>query len=254
MKHDIPPALHVLLAKDAPLAVVLRRGPTKMYSTWLWKVLYMGGVVNIGGKDGPPFAVLYVLIPWIGLMCVGYAFGLVMTWEPERRRRFCLRVGLGAIAAFFLLRVIGVYGDPRPWHSPEPWTKFLGAAKYPPSLIFLLMTIGPLIAVLPLAEKARGRFSSILATYGRAPLFFYVLHIPLIHVAAILVSYIRNGAVTPWLFMNFPMFVPPAAQNYVWTLPLLYIVWLIVVAILYWPCRWLADLKVRSSSKWLSYL
>src|SRR5205085_2466938 len=79
----------------------------------LWHLLYFGGVILVGGKGGPPLGVLYVIVPWIGVMCAGYAFGLVMTWTPERRRAFCLRLGLGAIAAFFVLRALSLYGDPK---------------------------------------------------------------------------------------------------------------------------------------------
>jgi len=197
--------------------------------------------------------VLYSIIPWIGVMAAGYAFGAVMLLDPKRRDRICLTLGLSAIALFFLLRFTNVYGDPRPWKAPNP-LPFLNTTKYPASLQFLLMTLGPMFALMPLAERARGRIGEIFATFGRVPFFYYLLHIPLIHLAAIFVSIIREGHVDPWLFANHPAMVPPPPPGYMWSLPLLYLVFAIVVAILYFPCRWYAGVKARHRESLLSYL
>ena len=109
-----------------------------------------------------------------------------------------------------------------------------------------MMTLGPMIAFLPFAEQMRGRVASILATFGRVPMFYYLLHIPLIHAAALVVSLIRTGGIDPWLFGNHPMAPPPVPDGYRWSLALLYLVFAIVVALLYWPCRWYANLKARA--------
>ncbi len=227
----------------------------------LWQVLYFGGAFNFG-KDGPPLLILFVIIPWIGVMAAGYAFGPVMRWTAERRRAFCLRVGLGAIALFVLLRAVDI-GDPRGWHGMVkngfPMVlAFLNTSKYPASPLFLMMTLGPLIALLPLVENAHGWVAQKLETFGRVPLFYYILHIPLIHLAAVAVSLIRTGSITPWMFANHPMNPGPAPEGYVWSLPLLYLVWAIVVVILYFPCRWYAALKARNKGTqlgtYLSYL
>lgn len=255
---------------------------------WLWQIFYFGGAFRIGGADGLPLLILFVIVPWIGVMAAGYAFGPVMRWSAERRRRFCVSVGIGATLVFVVLRSAGFPGDPRSWHhmiasEGYPWLlAFLNTSKYPASPFFLLMTLGPLLTLLPLVELAHGRvvasmkdavdrphdarprrvfglevyamFEGILQIFGRVPLFFYVLHIPLIHLAAIAVSLIRTGAVNPWLFANHPLNPGPVPAGYVWSLPLLYFVWAIVTVVLFFPCSWYCALKARNKSPWLSYL
>ena len=131
---------------------------------------------------------------------------------------------------------------------------FLNTTKYPASLNFLLMTLGPTIALIPALEVARGALARWLTVFGRVPFFFYLLHIPLIHALALVVSLIRLGEVSPWLFANHPMGNPPAPEGYTWSLWQLYVVWAIAVVLLYVPCRWFADLKARRKDRWLSYL
>jgi uncharacterized membrane protein len=212
---------------------------------WLWQFLYFGGSVSLG-DSGPRIVILYSLLPWIGVMAAGYAFGRILQWPAERRDRACLAIGVAAIALFVVLRAFNIYGDPRPWNSAQPLS-FLNTAKYPASLLFLLMTLGPLIALLPLFERARGVIIDALELFGRVPLFYYVLHIPLIHVAAIVVSLIRTGSVTPWLFGNHPMEPPEPPPDYRWSLGLLYLVTAICVIALYGACRWWVDRKKKAS-------
>jgi len=232
----------------------------------LWKILYVGffaGPVRFG-PDGPNLIVLYSIVPWIGVMAAGYAFGKILTLDPPRRNRICLGVGLGATALFLVLRGFNLYGDPRPWSAAAPGPggsppmpgllSFLNATKYPASLSFLLMTLGPTIALIPLLEKARGTLARWIAVFGRVPFFYYVLHIPLIHALALVVSQIRLGEVSPWLFANHPMGNPPAPEGYIWSLGLLYAVWAVAILLLYVPCRWFADLKVTRKDWWLRYL
>jgi uncharacterized membrane protein len=224
----------------------------------IFKVLYLGDGFTIG-KDGPPLLVLFVIVPWIGVMAAGYAFGPVMRWPAERRRAFCLRLGVGATVLFVALRALDGFGDPRHWHDMitkgwPPVLAFLNTSKYPASFLFLLMTLGPLLTLLPLVEGAKGWLARALEIFGRVPLFFYVLHIPLIHLAALGVSLIRTGAVNPWLFANHPLNPGPAPAGYTWSLPLLYLVWAIVIIILFFPCRRYCALKARNKSPWLSYL
>lgn len=221
----------------------------------LWKILYIG-FFN-GPVAGTPLLVLYSIIPWIGVMAAGYGFGTVLTLEPARRNRICLRIGLGAIALFVVLRGLNLYGDPRPWSRGTPMPallSFLNTTKYPASLNFLLMTLGPTIAAIPLLDRAHGRIGGWLSVFGRVPFFYYVLHIPLIHALALIVSKIRLGEVSPWLFTNLPMGNPPAPDGYTWSLGPLYLVWAIAVVMLYFPCRWYADLKTRRQDWWLKYL
>jgi len=220
-----------------------------------WKVLYIGFFE--GPLKGTPLIVLYSIIPWIGVMAAGYGFGAVLTQEPARRNRFCVWIGLGATALFLILRGFNIYGDPQPWSGAgerPALLSFLNTTKYPASLSFLLMTLGPTIALIPLLERVRGRVAQWLTVFGRVPFFYYVLHIPLIHALALVVSAIRLGEVSPWLFANHPMGTPPPPDGYTWSLALLYLMWAIAVVLLYFPCRWYAELKVRRQDWWLKYL
>jgi uncharacterized membrane protein len=232
----------------------------------LWKILYLSffaGPVSLG-ENGPNLIVLYSIIPWIGVMAAGYSFGKVLTLDPSRRNRASLILGLGATALFVLLRGFNLYGDPRPWSSAAqgfnggapmpPLLSFLNTTKYPASLLFLLMTLGPTISLIPLLDGARNVLARWVSVFGRVPFFFYVLHIPLIHALALVVSWIRSGEVSPWLFENHPMGNPPPPDGYTWSLPLLYSVWAVTIVVLYFACRWFSGIKARRKEWWLGYL
>lgn len=223
----------------------------------LWKLLYIGfyaGPVHIGALQ---LFVLYSIIPWIGVMAAGYAFGAVLTFEPSHRRRLCLMIGFSAIALFVVLRGFNLYGDPFPWHRGTRMPAllaFLNTTKYPASLCFLLMTLGPTIAGVPLLESASGALPRMIGVFGRVPFFYYVLHIPLIHALALVVSKLRQGYINLWLFANHPMGNPRPPAGYVWNLWQLYVIWTIAIVALYFPCRWFATLKARRTDWWLRYL
>ena len=221
----------------------------------LLTILYFGGAVPLGAS-GPPLLVLFSIVPWIGVMMAGYAFGAVMAWPAEERRRFALRLGIALTALFVALRAIDIYGDPRPWSPSQlpPLLAFLGTTKYPASLAFLLMTLGPMFILIGLAERWRGRVVEMTSTFGRVALFYYLLHIPVIHLAAIVVSLVREGQINAWLFGNHPMAPPPVPEGYAWSLMLLYVVFAACVIVLYFPCRWFARVRSERSSRWLSYL
>ena len=212
---------------------------------WLYQFLYFGGSVRLG-ESGPRIAILYSLLPWIGVMAAGYAFGSVLEQPEPRRRKICIAIGATAIVSFIVLRTFNIYGDPRHW-SPQQPLFFLNTTKYPASLLFLLMTLGPLILLLPAFDRAGGLFGA-LETFGRVPLFYYVLHIPLIHLAAIAISLIRTGAVTPWLFGNHPLEPPEPPDGYRWSLTLLYLVTAVCVGVLFVACRWYAERRKVSRS------
>jgi uncharacterized membrane protein len=246
---------------------------------WVAQFLYFGGTVTLG-KTGIPISVLYSIVPWIGVMAAGYAYGRLMELPADKRRRINLALGCGCIALFLILRSIDAYGDPRHWNpKPQPqhaatqsaqqsaqaaptrprpvapaYIRFLNTTKYPASLLFLLMTLGPMFIGLAFSENLRGRIGKILQVFGRVPMWFYLLHIPLIHLLSILVTLLRAPGGIGWLFANHPMDPPPPPPGYAWSLPLLYAVWLLAIVILYFPCRWFADLKSRKKSRWLSYL
>ena len=240
----LPPAIGARL-EDSPLA-------------FAWQILYFGGPIRVG-EGGPTLMVLYSIIPWIGVMAAGYAFGAVVTLEPRRRDRICVAIGAAAIVFFLLLRSMDLYGDPRHWRATGPTEvptlfRFINTTKYPASLDFLLMTLGPTILLLPLAERARGKIGEVLAMFGRVPMFYYLLHIPVIHLTAAIISLAREGRVNPWLFANHPMMNPPPPDGYMWSLALLYLVFIIVVALLYFPSRWYWRTKTTNPAPWMRYI
>jgi uncharacterized membrane protein len=219
---------------------------------WLWTVLHQPGLLT--PAPGIGFFVLYPLVPWIGVMAAGYAFGMLATLPPARRDRAYLRLGMALTLGFVLLRLGNWYGDPSPWTWQESWWRtalsFLNTTKYPASLLFLLMTLGPAIAVLPWLERWRGPLAEMLLTLGRVPLFFWLLHVPLIHLVALGFSMARYGEVIPWLYRNPPT---PLPDGYGYGLGVVYAVTVAVVVVLYPLCRWYAGLKRRRRDAWLSY-
>ncbi len=214
---------------------------------WIWEFIYPAGAQNHSG-----ISILYVLVPWIGVMAAGYGFGAIMIREPGERRSLCLRIGLSATALFLVGSGITLFLTPAPAHALPPLLRLLNQQKYPASQLFLLMTLGPTIALLPLADRARDWFAGVLATFGRVPMFYYLLHIPAIHLAALSVTLVREGTTHPEWYATAPYSqVPPGHR---WGLPLLYIVWAIVVTILYFLCHWFAGVKARRPDSWLKYI
>lgn len=218
----------------------------------LWRVLHEQAL--LGTVLGRPVFVAYPLIPWIGVMAAGYGLGAVLRLEPRRRRTLLFTAGLALTAAFVLLRAANVYGDPRPWSSQSDSTfaalSFLNCTKYPPSLLFLLMTLGPALVALALLDGGLGRAGRPLVIFGRVPLFYYLSQWYLIHVLAIVVAAVR-GEPYMWLIGQGPFAAP---DGYGHSLPFVYAVWAICLLLLYPPCAWFAGLKQRRHDAWLSYL
>ena len=210
--------------------------------------LYFGGEV---ATAGPTINVLYSIVPWIGVMALGYAFGSIVTREPGARDRACWRIGLTATGAFLLLAVVGTVAsnggeDARPF-----LIRMLDQRKYPASQLFLLMTIGPAIAVMPYANRGRGRLARVLAVFGRVPMFYYLLHIPLIHVLALATWYLVDGRTHAADFVTAPYVWMPDSR---WPLWLLYVVFVLAVALLYPLCSWYAAFKARTRAAWTRYV
>ncbi len=224
----------------------------------LWSILHAQNVV----VSTPRFVVFvaYPLVPWIGVTAAGYAFGSVFEWDAARRRAFLLRLGLALVAGFVVLRAINFYGDPIRWTpqaSPvRTALSFLNATKYPPSLLYLLMTLGPASLILRALDHATPRVLRPVHTLGTVPLFYFILHLPLIHVLAVIVCYARYGT-AHWMFESakleqFPVTFPP---GWAYSLPTVYAVWALVVLLLYPTCRWYAAFKRRHhDNAWLQYI
>lgn len=216
----------------------------------LWHALHAPGFILPG-----VLFVGYPLIPWFAVMCLGYVLAQVFDWNVSQRRRALLLSGTGALALFVLLRAVNGYGNPDPWTAQRSTAltiaSFLNVRKYPPSLDFLLMTLGPALIALALIENARGRIASWLSVYGRVPLFFYVTHIFVAHAAAMVLRFIQFGEIARVPIIHHPETIP---ATYGVGLPGVYLVWAIVVILLYYPCRQFARMKSSRSDWWLSYL
>jgi uncharacterized membrane protein len=215
----------------------------------VWHLLHVPGLVI----QDPFVFVGYPLIPWFAVMSLGFVLGDVFKWEPERRRRFLIRSGIAVTAAFVVLRLINGYGDPRPWSGQRSIAltiaSFGNASKYPPSLIYLLMTIGPTLVALAFLERARGTVSRVISVYGRVPMFYYILHLFLIHTLAYGFA-LWQGGDGSFLSLDVESFPAWYGTN----LAGVYLAWLVVIALLYVPCRWYAALKARRKDWWLGYI
>ena len=233
---------------------------------WAWIFLHSPGRVPLTAHFSLP--VLYVLIPWVGVMAAGFAFGSLL--PRPNRRQWIVRIGIAATALFFVLRLINHYGNgtagfpERFAHCSGPWSvqsslsltviSFLNTLKYPPSLDYLLMTLGPALVLLGLFDgiQARRGLSHILLVFGRVPLFYYVLHLYVIHILAIMASVVFHQPIWHGTVIG-ELARRPAGYGH--GLLFVYATWILAVALLYVPCRWFMELKIRHRDwPWLSYL
>jgi uncharacterized membrane protein len=219
---------------------------------WLWNLLHQPGRIHIGTQS--EFLVAYTLVPWADVMAMGYAFGPVFKLDLSARRHLLLWAGAALIAGFVLLRATNLYGDPAPWGvqdtSLATLSSFINCEKYPPSLLYLMMTLGPALVLLALFEYAHGRIADWHTTFGRVPFFFYVVHLPIIHALAVGLAWFTVGDAG---FM-FGHAIPLKPPGYGLGLPGVYAVWVFVLVMLYPLCRWFAALKRSRQDWWLSYL
>jgi uncharacterized membrane protein len=237
----------------------------------LWTLLHEGGPIFAGGA--PVGIAAYPVLPWIGVIAIGYGLGPIFEQAPMRRDRTIALLGLAMLVAFLLLRGFNLYGNPvpaleagaGPYGPGRPWQEqdtpgaalmaFLDVQKYPPSLMFLLVTLGIVFVLWPLLARIRGPVAQVFAVFGAVPFFFYVLHVYLVHALAIaanaaagrdpagLFNYLINTFARPELLepLGFP-------------LPGVYLAWFVVLVLLYPLCRRWAELKARRRDWWLSYL
>jgi uncharacterized membrane protein len=218
---------------------------------WLWLLLHEPGLMN--PVPGVNVFAVYPLVPWVGVMIAGYAFGPVMLYPERRRRSWLFGSGLLLVGLFVGMRAVNAYGDPAPWQAHEGGVatllSFINCEKYPPSLLYLAMTLGPALIALGVFERARGQVSEWLITFGRVPFLFYVAHIYLLHLVAVAAA-IAMGDDLRWLFKD--LSAKPA--DYGVSLPVVYALWLGILLLLYPLCRWFAMVKQRCNDWWLSYL
>jgi uncharacterized membrane protein len=231
--------------------------PVPGFGASLWHVLHAPGLIFPFGFPGPTVLVLYPLIPWVAVMAAGYAFGSLYRLDNAERRRILLRLGTAITLGFIVVRAINIYGDPARWSAQTGTVKtalsFLAVSKYPPSLLFLMMTLGPAMLFLAWSEgRTRGRVAQIFIVYGRVPLFFYLLQWITAHTLALVAGRIA-GKPTDYLFTNIA-FSPPWPPGSGFGLGMVYALWILGVILLYPLCRWYAGVKARRHDWWLSYL
>lgn len=226
-------------------------------AAWLWNMVHQLGVFRF---DGGVVLVSYPLVPWVAVMSAGYCFGQVFSWQVDRRRSLLLPFGLGLSAAFIVLRALNVYGDPVPWaaQSSRLFTllSFLNTTKYPPSLLFLLMTLGPAMLAMIWLDRRQFFTNNPVLVFGRVPFFFFVVHFAVAHAIAIVLGFLRYG------WTNFLLIPAPSMgsmrskfpANYGYDFLVVYAVWIAVVVMMYPLCRWFAGVKQRRRDWWLSYL
>ncbi|HET8624752.1 MAG TPA: hypothetical protein VFM14_14405, partial [Gemmatimonadales bacterium] len=208
---------------------------------WIWSVIHV---------PNPP--IIYPLVPWFAVMALGYTLGAVARMEVATRRRIFLQLGLALSAAFIAFRALNGYGDPSRWsqQSSPVYTvfSFLNTTKYPPSALYLLMTLGPTLILVSLFDRTPGPVVRFFITYGRVPFFFYILHFYVIHLLALAAGALSGFDVRQFFTIAFLF-----PREYGYSLGVAYLVWIGVVLALYLPCRWFAGVKARRSEAWLSY-
>jgi uncharacterized membrane protein len=223
---------------------------------WLWTLLF-GSPTVLEPLAGVRVLAIYPLVPWLGILAAGYGFGPLLLLPSPRRRRVLLGIGVAVAVAFVLLRAANRYGDQVPWSPGKDFLhtlmSFLNCEKYPPSLLYDLMTLGPTIVGLALLDRPVGRVGRRLVTLGQVPLFYYLLHLVFIHVAAVGLAFARYGRVGFILEMfSFEhRHVPP---SYACGLLAVYAITACAVLILYPACAWFGAFKRRSKSGWFTYL
>jgi uncharacterized membrane protein len=219
----------------------------------LWEILHRKEMHRAGPLEffggALKFDTQYPLIPWVGVMAAGYGFGALLLRDAAVRRKWLLGLAAGLCLGFLLLRAANLYGDPDPWSRQRDGTftvlSFLNCHKYPPSLLYLLMTLGPALLLLAFFERAPQLPGRPLLVFGRVPMFFYLIHIPLIHALASGAALVYYG---PAL-----LDAEQLPGDYGYRLPVVYGIWLGVVLALYPVCRWFAGVKRRRRDAWLSY-
>lgn len=234
-------------------------GPDVTLTAKLWILAHQGGPLPVGPSSGPVGIVLYALIPWIGVMAAGYAFGSLYDLEWPRRRKLLVQIGTAGVLAFVALRYINTYGDPARWAfqprgAAMTVVSFFNVTKYPPSLIFLCMTLGPGILALAAFEgwQRESRIKNFFATFGRVPFFYYILQWLWAHWSAVVLGLLAGKSVA-YQFNGFPEMFSTAPKDAGFSLPVTMLTWLVGVFALYPLCKWYAGVKARRKDWWISY-
>lgn len=210
--------------------------------------------------DGSPIVMVpYPVLPWLGIMMSGFGVGLIFRpqFDAAKRKKYLLSIGAAAVTLFIVLRLINTFGDPSPWSVQKDnlftLLSFINVSKYPPSLLYTLMTLGPVLMILSWMETANLTLLKPLNVFGRVPLFYYILHFMLIHASAVFIYAVANHVSFANLTFRFTQdFGIPAEGRY--GLPGTYMAWFCIVLFLYPLCVWYNRYKSTHKHWWLSYL
>lgn len=223
-----------------------------------WSLLHDQNFFNWNGRN---VLIGYPVIPWIGIMALGYCLGSLYTpaFSPEKRKKILLMIGCAAIVLFVLIRFLNTYGDPSHWSRQQSASytllSFIKVTKYPPSLLYALMTLGPAILFLAFSENIKNPFSKFISVYGRVPMFYYLLHIFIIHLFTLVAAELfTNFSWRAWVLKE-PLWFTQTLKGYGFSLGIVYLVWLAIVIGVYPLCKWYDTYKQNHKEKWwLSYL
>ncbi len=224
----------------------------------LWEFAHSAQYAFFPVFPGHGLLVLYPFLPWTGIMLLGYGIGRIFLPDVTvaKRKRGLITAGLAMIGIFFLLRAVNVYGDPRPWQPfatlQQTVFSFMNVAKYPPSLLYTCITIGPGLLALAAFEHARGRFAQVCRVYGSVPFFYYIIHFYAIHLLCMILFFIHGYGVNDIVNPNVPFLFRP--NDFGYSLGVVYLIWIALVAVLYRPCKWYSEYKRTHRQWWLSYL
>lgn len=211
----------------------------------LWIFLHVQSMAHILDTD---VFIIYPLIPWVGVMAAGYAFGKLFTIDVDKRKRALIILGTCSLVLFVTIRYFNIYGDRAVWtwqgNIHRTILSFINVSKYPPSLDYLLITLGPGMLFLAFIEGKSNKLTDILVVFGRVPLFYYILHLYLIHFTAIVLGHI----------IKLPNSLLPGPEPGGVSLAWVYVIWFCMITILYFPCRWFMNYKRTHKQWWLSYL
>lgn len=229
-------------------------------NTLAGKLLISGGGFGAFYPIGPNrgFLIAYALLPWTGVMMLGYVLGSLYksTFDAAKRRKILLYTGMGTLAFFFIVRYFNIYGDPAPWSIQKTTAlsiiSFLNVTKYPCSLLYLCMTVGTALVVLALTEKVKNKFTSILIIYGNVPFFYYLCHWYLLRTFSVITFFAQGFKTSDIVNPKQPILFLP--DNMGFNLFGVYMIWLLVIFILYFPCRWYSKYKRTHQQWWLSYM
>jgi uncharacterized membrane protein len=240
------------------LLIVLGHGLLTGITSGFWYDLTLGHFASYPISETRTILIIYSFVPWLGIMLCGYGMGIIFTptFDPIQRKKILLSTGTAMLVLFILLRFSNLYGDPSPWipqrNALYTFLSFINVSKYPASLLYTCITIGPALLLLVALEKARGPFVHIIAVFGRVPFFYYILHIYLIHILTIIAFYATGHTSADIVNPSTPFLFRP--QIFGFSLPIVYLIWLGVLVILYPICKWYNHYKSKHKHWWLSYL